>query len=210
MSTMPQKPSQEKETREPLPLRIAKQRFLADVGSIPKKRKNPFTGSMYASWDDIWQTIQDHLITHELTLDQYLDVHGVDDTFLVSVLTGPDGKPQVSEVPLADFLPPEHKGGMQTGAAITYARRYSAVILLGLTGADLDDDTAGEIHTERMITERTIDLIKEELVTAGIDEEAALKRAQEKYGVDTWSALSASQGAAILSLIRRRADGSKK
>jgi len=114
--------------------------FQADVKAIPKTETNLFFQSKYAGLPQVVEAVQPLLSKHGLTVSQspvYIPrgSEGLSDG-LQTILFHTSG--QFLESTMLLHLP--NKGNPQDqGSAITYARRYSYMAVLGLV-ADVDDD----------------------------------------------------------------------
>lgn len=100
---------------------------------IKKDALNPYHSSKYATLSNVLQSIEDNLRENDLTFVQF-----------------PDGDcltTMLIHVPSGEFMSASYKihatkdNPQQWGSAITYARRYSLVSILGL---NVDDDDDGE------------------------------------------------------------------
>lgn len=118
-----------------------------EFGAIPKESENPFFKSKYADLATIIKTTSPILSKHKLAVSQFISHRynqyadrsvGSEDT-LTTYLLHESGQ-YISDVMRLHLVKDDPQG---QGSAITYARRYSYMAVLGLV-ADVDDDgTAG-------------------------------------------------------------------
>ena len=129
------------------------QRLAAAQAAMPALKKgaiNPFTKSKYVDLKSLINTVKPVLNKHGLFLRQ--EVSGGDDgtVTIKTTLFTPEGESLSTEPLKIPFAGQNLAQAM--GAAITYARRYSLMALLGLVG---DDDTDGNGAYE--VTEKSDD-----------------------------------------------------
>lgn len=139
----------------------------AQFPAIPKDSENPFFKSKYADLATVIKAAMPVLTKNGLAISQGIS-HYEGQSTLKTYLIHKSGQFIVDEMPLM----PVKNDPQSQGSAITYARRYSYMAVLGLV-ADEDDDgnaaTAGSTtQTTRLATTKQIDLIKNQLKTKGI------------------------------------------
>lgn len=107
----------------------------ADLKPVAKSANNPFYKSSYAPLSEVMETIQPILAKHKLAITQFpTNLDGV--SALQTVLIHESGQSLLfAPVPL---LLTKHDAQAQ-GSAMTYARRYGIMAVLGVV-ADEDDD----------------------------------------------------------------------
>lgn len=108
-----------------------------------KDSNNPFFKSKYASLESIGKATEPSLTQNGLAIIQgpdYKDGHMV----LVTKLVHTSGQWVASYAPLL----PAKQDSQGIGSAITYMKRYSWGAIIGLTGAEEDDD--GNAERERL------------------------------------------------------------
>lgn len=106
----------------------------ADLKPVSKSATNPFFKSNYAPLPEVMESIQPLLAKHKLAVMQpmtHLDGEPAIKTILIH-----EGGGMIQEVSPV-FL--DKKNAQSHGSAITYARRYGIMSLLGIV-ADNDDD----------------------------------------------------------------------
>lgn len=111
----------------------------ATIESIKKDSHNPFFKSEYASFESIYKATEPSLTKNGLAVIQapdYLDGKMV----LVTRLIHTSGQWISSCAPLL----PVKQDSQSIGAAITYMKRYSWAVLMGLPGTEVDDDGEAE------------------------------------------------------------------
>lgn len=112
--------------------------FQAAVPSVPKTAKNPaFGGFKYAPLDEIMKEISPHLTKNKLAVTQFVtNING--QSALRTILLHASGQFLEDVAPL--LLSRNDPQGQ--GSAITYARRYGLMAVLGLVADDDDDGNA--------------------------------------------------------------------
>lgn len=106
----------------------------ADLVPVAKSATNPFFKSKYAPLPEVMETIQPLLAKHKLAVMQPM-THLDGEPAIKTILVHESGE-MIEEVSPV-FL--DKKSAQSHGSAITYARRYGLMSLLGLV-ADEDDD----------------------------------------------------------------------
>lgn len=106
----------------------------ADLTPVAKSAVNPFFKSKYAPLPEVMETIQPLLAKHKLAVMQPM-THLDGEPAIKTILVHESGE-MIEEVSPV-FL--DKKNAQSHGSAITYARRYGVMSLLGLV-ADEDDD----------------------------------------------------------------------
>lgn len=107
----------------------------ADLKPVAKSANNPFYKSSYAPLSEVMESIQPILAKHKLAITQFpTNLDGV--SALQTVLVHESGQTlQFAPVPLLLTK----QDAQSQGSAMTYARRYGVMAVLGLV-ADEDDD----------------------------------------------------------------------
>jgi hypothetical protein len=108
--------------------------FQAEVTAVPKDATNPFFKSKYADLPAVVKHAGPHLAKNGLAVSQLIGFNGEHDT-LTTLLIHASGQQLQSTMRL--HLAKDDPQGQ--GSAVTYARRYSYMAILGLV-ADEDDD----------------------------------------------------------------------
>ena len=107
----------------------------ADLVPVSKSATNPFFKSNYAPLNEVMETVQPILAKHKLAIAQFpTNLDGV--SALQTVLIHESG--QTLQFPPTPLLLSKQDAQGQ-GSAMTYARRYGVMAVLGLV-ADEDDD----------------------------------------------------------------------
>jgi hypothetical protein len=114
----------------------------AEFASVPKDSVNPFFKSKYAALPEVVKTAGPVLGAHGLSVSQFVGREGGNDT-LTTVLLHASGQ-FISSTMRLHLAKMDAQG---QGSAITYARRYSYMAVLGLV-ADDDDDGAAASGTQ--------------------------------------------------------------
>lgn len=112
--------------------------FQAEIGAVAKTSSNPFFKSKYAALPDVVQHTQPVLAKHGLAVSQTIGFwateHGIIDT-LTTVLVHTSGE-TIRDTMRLHLVKDDPQA---QGSAVTYARRYAYMSILGLV-ADEDDD----------------------------------------------------------------------
>ena len=148
-------------------------KFQAKALHVGKGAYNPFFKSNYAALDYIQEFIQPHLT--ELGLGYY---HAMSTEGMTTVLFDTDGNTLSGGVyPMVLTGKPQ-----EIGSAVTYAKRYSLVALLGLTISDEDDDgnvASGSVKEEVKPVAQTVTTKKAEQTITSNKGEQLMKLANE-------------------------------
>ncbi len=118
-----------------LQFRAALVNFQAQIKTIELNSENPHFKSKYADLAAVWDTIRKPLAENGLAITQQVQRDGTY-TFLRTTLLHVGGEQLFNDVPLL-----VSKNDMQgLGSAITYARRYGLMPLIGAVAGGEDDD----------------------------------------------------------------------
>jgi hypothetical protein len=179
--------------------------FQGDLEPVEKDSTNPFFKSKYASLQSVMSAIQPLLKKHKLAVSQFVSSSNDGSSALRTILMHESGQSIEDKMPL--LLPVEHdedkwdKDAQQLvtkrivptpqdqGSAITYARRYSLMAVLGVV-ADEDDDANKATQPYRSAgtnppSDKQLNLIRSLCKQMGYDEEnteqriAALKTSKD-------------------------------
>lgn len=110
-----------------------------DLPTVGKDSDNPFFKSKYASLAHIMKVVLPILNKHGVFVSQAPDQLDGQPTLVTNLVHGETGQQVSSTMPL--FLTKNDPQGQ--GSAITYARRYAIVSMLGLVVDEDDDGNAG-------------------------------------------------------------------
>lgn len=154
--------------------------------TVTKDSENPFFKSKYADLATVTKAAQPVLTKNGLAVTQFVSHDGNGGSLLKTYLLHESGQYICDEMPL--LMP---KGTPQDqGSAITYAKRYSYMAVLGLV-ADEDDDgnKASKPGTEyhkpskpELIQPAKMAELKKLLTDAGLTGDMAVQFVQEKLG----------------------------
>lgn len=115
--------------------------FQAEVGTVAKDADNPFFKSKYADLPAVKAAAQPILTKHSLAVTQKpgfeIVADKVVDTLTTEVIHGPSNERDSSTMALKNTAKAQEQG-----SAITYARRYAFMSVLGLVADDDDDGNA--------------------------------------------------------------------
>jgi hypothetical protein len=106
----------------------------ADLTPVAKSKVNPFYKSSYAPLSEVMETIQPLLAKHGLAVSQFM-AHLDEKSALRTVLLHTSGQYIEDVSPLLLTK----QDAQSQGSAVTYARRYGIMSILGIV-ADEDDD----------------------------------------------------------------------
>lgn len=135
--------------------------FQSIVGSIRKDSKNPHFKSKYASIESVLDAIREPLKKCGLVVVQKSRGDGLE-TILADI---DDGQEITSFVPY--IVAKQDMQGL--GSAITYARRYGLVSILGLEQEDDDANMASNLQPHK-ITQQQFDVITDLILKTETDE----------------------------------------
>jgi len=106
--------------------------------AIPKDSSNPFFKSKYAGLPVVIQVASPILNKHGLSISQHISVEGDNDTMTTYLLH--ESGQYIAHAMRLHLVKADPQG---QGSAVTYARRYSYMSVLGLVADDDDDGNAG-------------------------------------------------------------------
>ena len=163
----------------------------ADLTPVAKSAVNPFFKSNYAPLPEVMETIQPLLAKHKLAVMQPM-THLEGEPAIKTILVHESGE-MIEEVSPV-FL--NKKDAQSHGSAITYARRYGIMSLLGLVADDDDDgNKASQAPQSRPASQKQLDLIKQLASQQGVsDEQIEARLAQIKTSEQASAAISKLKG----------------
>lgn len=106
--------------------------------AIPKDSSNPFFKSKYAGLPVVIAVASPILNKHGLSISQHISVEGDNDTMTTYLLH--ESGQYIAHAMRLHLVKSDPQG---QGSAVTYARRYSYMSVLGLVADDDDDGNAG-------------------------------------------------------------------
>lgn len=112
--------------------------FMAECTSPRKRSTNPHFKSMYANLEEVLDTAKPVLDKHELTLTQFPCGGGPEVVGLTTLLAHDSGQWMMATV----YMPLAKRDPQAAGSALTYARRYGAMAVLGMAAEDDDGEQA--------------------------------------------------------------------
>ena len=107
----------------------------SEFGAVPKGSVNPFFKSKYAGLPEVMSHVSPVLSKHKLAISQFITYADDGGDTLLTYLLHESGQYMAYSMKL--HLPKQDAQGQ--GSAVTYARRYSVLAVLGVV-ADEDDD----------------------------------------------------------------------
>ena len=129
-------------------LALALSKAQAKIEGAKKDAKNPFFKSQYADLASVWDACHQHLSENELALIQTTkDVGGR--IVLITLLAHKSGEWIRSEL----FMPTTKPNDPQAvGSAMTYARRYALMAMVGVCPIDDDAELAsGRVEAQKAV-----------------------------------------------------------
>lgn len=195
-------------------------RARAEFAPVVKGKTNPHFKSRYADLETVLDAVSEPLARQGLVLIQAPDVTA-EGIVLVTSLVWTGSQEKIScRYPIVPAKPNDPQA---LASAITYARRYSALALLGIAPEDDDGNAASSNKTSQQQTpakqpqaaqqaggkpQGMDDSQREELdrLTAALNiaPSAFAKRIREKYGVANWHDLTHKQADEIISSLEDR------
>lgn len=140
-----------------------------EIGFVKKDATNPYHNSSYSTLKQVLMTVNPVLEVHKMGLKQRSRISPKENTIVIetTVFDLEDGENDSMELEIT-----QTKGDPQaTGSAITYGRRYSIILMLGLESEDDDGNSTNENYK---IYEKAINKLAEEAPT--IDSEVLKQR----------------------------------
>ena len=149
----------------------------AEFGAVPKGSTNPFFKSKYAALPEVVQHASPVLSKHGLAISQHICTNDNGDDLLLTYLLHRSGQ----FIAYSMKLHLVKDDPQAQGSAVTYARRYSYMSVLGLV-ADEDDDGNRATQAQARVIKKPTEL------TPGQDKlKAALgKKFKEASDRKTW------------------------
>jgi ERF superfamily protein len=134
-------------------------KFQASISSVAKNAENPFFKSSYADLAQVKRIAQPHLKEAELAVAQF-PTHVDGEPALRSMLVHSSGQ-YIEDTMLLVMVKKDPQG---QGSAMTYARRYAYMAILGLV-ADEDDDGNSSIPPKPTVTteEKVLNVMTDEV-----------------------------------------------
>lgn len=174
----------------------------AEFGPVIKDKKNPHFKSMYATLESVIDAVSESLHKNGLVLIQSPDC-GPDGAVLVTTLVEVTSGTSIScRYPLSPVKPNDPQA---LASALTYARRYSALSLLGIAPEDDDGNAAAEkpapprVEQPRPISDEQRERIDELANILGIKPAVMVAGISKKFNVRDWHALTYKQASEIIS-----------
>lgn len=162
----PQKRKGEEITEERKQLYKSLHRALNELKNPKSTKTNPFFQSQYAPLSQVLEEAKKVLRDHGLFI--YQQVGGTPDKaqciWVESVIAHENGA-EIRSGRL--YLPIPDKKPQTAGSAITYARRYSLMAILGVAGEDEDDDANTTILRKNIIPPREFQKKKKQMRVPG-------------------------------------------
>jgi hypothetical protein len=153
--------------------------FQSEVRDPVKDASNPHFRSRYADLHGVLAAVRPVLAKHGLAITQTINVRdGQVHPLLETMLLHTSGESISSTVPLAVTK----AGPQEFGSVMSYLRRYSLMALLGIAGADDDDD--GEAATPRGKTPAVTSKATQDAAQFDLVEEATSAMAAAKSTAD--------------------------
>jgi len=149
-----------------------------DLSPVSKSAENPFFKSSYAPLPEVMKAVQPLLAKHKLAVTQFPST--VDGQSALRTILIHESGQLIEDTQLLLLTKQDPQG---QGSAITYARRYGVMAVLGLVADEDDDGAAGntppaprsgntyEASTNRVPSEKQLNFIHNLAVQKGKDDE---------------------------------------
>lgn len=177
----------------------------ADLKPVEKSANNPFFKSKYAPLPAVMEAVQPLLAKHKLAISQFV-THLDAQSALRTILIHESGQTLQDVQPLLITKPDPQA----QGSAITYARRYGVMSVLGLVADEDDDGNAGSGRSSAAkqsnasqtaqsgsgaATDKQISLIRKLAEEQGVPDDAINKRVRQiKTSAEASEAISRLKG----------------
>ena len=159
----------------------------ADLVPVAKSATNPFFKAKYAPLPEVMESIQPLLAKHKLAIAQFpTNLNGV--SALQTVLIHESGQTLQGE-PTPLLL--TKQDAQSQGSAMTYARRYGVMAVLGLVADEDDDGNKASIQSKKepaKPTQKQLDLIHSLASEQGMSD----KDIEKKLALITTSAIASA------------------
>lgn len=106
-----------------------------EIRNVPKQKENKFFASRYSDLATVYEICRKTLAVNGLSVIQTTKIEN-DNTILITTLLHSSGQWIASEYPIR----PVKQDPQGYGSAMTYARRYSLMAIVGIAAEDEDDD----------------------------------------------------------------------
>jgi len=175
---------------------------------VPAKKgaENPFFKSKYADLASVWDVCRGPLSENGLSIVQAIAVPAPGETILQTILLHTSGQLIVSSYPVKPVK--DDPQGM--GSAITYARRYALMAMIGIAPEDDDGESAvrrapkdGPVEKKAaassvLATDAQIRKLHIDAKAAGLDEAGFHDLIQKKFGVKSSKELTKVAASALI------------
>lgn len=108
------------------------------IEGASKSSENPHFKSKYADLASVWEACRSALTDNDLSVVQFPDFDGAETVTVQTILAHADGFERSHTI----RLPVAKKDAQGVGSAITYARRYSLMAMVGIAPEDDDANAA--------------------------------------------------------------------
>jgi len=185
---------------------LAKALSAAQGEMVPAKKtaENPFFKSKYADLASVWDVCRGPLTKNGLSIVQTTSVHEEGETLLRTILLHSSGQWLESHYPVN----PVKTDPQGLGSAMTYARRYTLMAMVGI--APEDDDAEGAMDrmnskakptTKPKASEAQIRKIHATLKDSGMSEDAYRKLLNKTFGVKSSKELDIEQASKLIEML---------
>ena len=178
--------------------------FQTKFEGVEKKRQNPFTKSLYASLDDVVNTIKPILDDCGLLVMQPLRFIDGEQFLVTEIHHVESGESIESSVSLKLLM--EKASAQGVGSAITYGRRYALCSILNIVETADDDGNAAEVQADHTSDQNQISKIYELIDVSGANESDVLAHCKKVFNVTDFKMLSYQQAQTIISMLNRKID----
>jgi hypothetical protein len=124
----------------------------AEFGAVVKNQQNPHLRNWYADLSAVLEAVTDPLANHGLLIVQRFASEQGAPVLITELIHAESGQSISSSLPIVSKDPTDPQ---KLGGAITYARRYSLLALLGLSPEDDDGNAAAQPRQQQSTNPRT-------------------------------------------------------
>ena len=181
--------------------------FQKEFNGVEKKRKNPFTKSLYASLDDVMNAAKPILDNCGLLLIQPLEYDNGEQFLCTKLVHIESGEVMESRMLLKQVI--EKAGAQGLGSAMTYGRRYAACSMLNIVETGDDDGNAVEVQPEQRVDQNQLSKIYDLIEATGTNDDAVLAHCKKAFKVNNIDNLSYGQAQTIISMLKRKHEDAK-
>lgn len=186
----------------------------AEFSPVIKDKKNPHFKSMYATLEAVLDAVSESLYKNGLVLIQSPDCGPEGAVLVTQLVEVTSGTSIACRYPLTPVKPNDPQA---LASALTYARRYSALSLLGIAPEDDDGNAATEkpapakveqkpkpVEQPRPISNEQRASIDKLAASLGVTSETVSGWVKQKFGIDSWHSLTYRQASEVINGMEAR------